>query len=686
MAALAMGLLLSSCNKNGDDVIDYQKHEQEQEQNQNQNSSVDYEPAPQPQNKKDHYGNPLQMPAMPKKVDGLPAKQGKLPNYHQEGKWLVDESGRHVVMHGCYQTQVPWMTGNAYDSGDGYNYKNAVAWSGENLQAVLSHGWELDYVRLHFDTYWFLNRDNVDHSKEGYKYFNENLFNEVLNNLFVPVMKQCNDMGLRCVIQCGYVAEEVLELGDGLHRTIAKIWDIMSSHPYIANNTDIMFELINEPVSMMCADGSVSSQSDAAEKALTEYMQNLINHIRVNSQQNMIWVPGTTWQQHYAGFKKYPIQDHNYGFAAHCYPGWYGSDAIEATSEYGQGSYGGGYESFNTGFSNELGVASSMAPVIITEMDWAHKGYDHSWGKSITGEAGGEGFGANFKYLVDRCGNVSFNVFTWPTLLATYDVSKAPVIREKPQKGDDNGFLYDPEACNLQCYGWYSMYRQGKQCPDKVSEIKLGGVYGDAFTLENKRFVIVNAFDDKRIIYPLQNGFEIASANPNIVKVDGQNLIPMESGTTTITVKACGLTRTYKVTAKEFELDWTALDPNIWQQGSWNPDTRTLTTGTYGFAGWKFNNPLDLSQYSTVTCILDGDKTDPSVNVEFHIYDGAQGDGLVKVSKGSKNVDGDYELTLTISKGTKKDNGQELDPSHISTIGFWSNGGKDIVIKDIYWK
>ncbi len=676
LAALAMGMLLSSCGKD-DAVLNYQEE-----------TPVDtgYDDIPPVQDKKDHYGNYLQMPPMPKKVEGLPAKQGILPNYHAEGKWLVDESGNHVTMHGCYQTQVPWMTGNAYDAGDGYNYRNAVKWSGENLQAVLDHGWELDYVRLHFDTYWFLNRDNENHEKEGYRFFNERLFREVLENLFVPVMKQCNEKGLRCVIQCGYVAEETLELGDGLHRVVAKIWDIMSSHPFIANNTDIMFELINEPVTMMCADGSISSQSDAAEKALTAYMQNLIDHIRVNSQQNMIWVPGTTWQQHYAGFKKYPIQDHNYGFAAHCYPGWYGSDAIEATSEYGQGSYGGGYESFLNGFTKELGTASSMAPVIITEMDWAHKGYDHSWGKSITGEAGGEGFGGNFKYLVDKCGNISFNVFTWPTLLAIYDVSRAPIHRDKPQKGDDDGFLYDPEACNLQCYGWYKMYRAGKQCPDNISEIKLGGMAADGFTLDGKRFVIVNAFDDKKIIYPLQRDFSIISADSEIVKVDGQTLIPGKSGTTTITIKACGLTREYKVTAKPFELDWKSLDPNIWQKGKWDASTRTLQTGVYGFAGFNFSSPLDLSQYNTVTCILDGDKTDPSVNVEFHIYDGAQGDGLIKVSKGAKNADGNYVLTLNIKKGVKKDNGLDLDPSHITTIGFWSTGEKDIVIKDIYWK
>jgi len=650
-------------------------------------SKLDWEDEPDEQDKLDHYGNPLQMPAMPMKVEGLPAKQGKLPNYHQDGKWLVDESGNHVTLHGCYQTQVPFMTGNAYDSGDGYNYQNARIWSGENLAEVINHGWDIDFVRLHFDTYWFLNRDNEDKSKEGYKYFNEKLFRETLENLWVPIIEQCSNLGLHTVIQCGYVAEEVLELGDGLHRVVAKIWDIMSSHPKIANNTDVFFELINEPVTMMCADGTVASQGDAADKALTEYMQNLIDHIRVNSQQNMIWVPGTTWQQHYSGFKKYPINDHNYGFAAHCYPGWFGSDAIEPTAEYGQGSYGGGYESFRNGFDNELGVASSIAPVIITEMDWAPKGYDHSWGKSITGEAGGLGFGANFKYLVDKCGNFSYVNFTWPTLLATYDWSKAPIINNNPKKGDDDGYLYDPNGSNMQCYAWFKTYREGKQCPDNVNEIKIGGIAGNEFTLDTKKFAIVNAIDSKKAIYPLQTDFTITSADEKVVRVDGQTLVPVKSGSTTVTIKACGLTRNYKVTTKEFELDWTALNPSIWQEGKWNASTRTLRTGSYGFAGWQFTNPLDLSAYSKIVLVLSKSMS-TEANMEFHLYDGAQGDGVVKksFSDRKKNSDGDYEITITLSEGMKKDNGQELNYGALKTIGFWSTGSHDIIIKDLYWE
>lgn len=54
---------------------------------------------------------------------------------------------------------------------------------------------------------------------------------------------------------------------------------------------------------------------------------------------------------------------------------------------------------------------------MVTEMDWAPAKYDSTWGKSYTGVAGGYGFGANFKYIVDKCGNVSWLLFAGSHLL-----------------------------------------------------------------------------------------------------------------------------------------------------------------------------------------------------------------------------------------------------------------------------
>lgn len=50
---------------------------------------------------------------------------------------------------------------------------------------------------------------------------------------------------------------------------------------------------------------------------------------------------------------------------------------------------------------------AAFAPIMVTEIDWAPKKYDATWEKCY-GTAGSEGFGANFKYIADNSGNVSW--------------------------------------------------------------------------------------------------------------------------------------------------------------------------------------------------------------------------------------------------------------------------------------
>ena len=81
-----------------------------------------------------------------------------------------------------------------------------------------------------------------------------------------------------------------------------------------------------------------------------------------------------------------------------------GSDAekkIQRRKAIGS-STGGGYEAFQRGWDAQVGPVAVFAPIMVTEIDWAPKKYDATWGKSITGTAGAEGFGANFKYIANN--------------------------------------------------------------------------------------------------------------------------------------------------------------------------------------------------------------------------------------------------------------------------------------------
>lgn len=72
-------------------------------------------------------------------------------------------------------------------------------------------------------------------------------------------------------------------------------------------------------------------------------------------------------------------------------------------------------------------------------------------GESITGVAKGRGFGANFKYIADQSGNVSWLFFTTKSheLAAFKDVAGEP---------GNYTFLNDPEACPWAIYHWFKEY------------------------------------------------------------------------------------------------------------------------------------------------------------------------------------------------------------------------------------
>ena len=106
------------------------------------------------------------------------------------------------------------------------------------------------------------------------------------------------------------------------------------------------------------------------------------------------------------------------------------------------------YREFKRGWDSMITPIAMRAPIVVTEMDWAPQKYNSSWGKAITGEAGGRGFGANFIRIADETCNVSWLLFTDGNLLADY----------KDLVADGNTFLTDPEACPRPCYRQYLYY------------------------------------------------------------------------------------------------------------------------------------------------------------------------------------------------------------------------------------
>lgn len=117
------------------------------------------------------------------------------------------------------------------------------------------------------------------------------------------------------------------------------------------------------------------------------------------------------------------------------------------------------------------------------------------------------------------------------------------------------------------------------------------------------------------------------------------------------------------------------FNPSIWENGTFDEATRTLVTGQYGFGGWQYTDGLDLSGYKTLTVELGNDNES---NVSFRLFD--------KTSYWTKPATYDFgssrKVVIELNRMVDE-NGVKIDPSHLYIIGFWSMGGKSIVIANI---
>lgn len=382
----------------------------------------------------------------------------EMPKLHVEGRYLCDEKGNPVNLHGFGQTYSPWFNEQGKGWGWEKNPAKCLAYNQGLIDKIDKAGWKMQWLRLHMDPWWSnddakLNQWKAQHPGEDYgenhiEAFSETLFKKYLDEVFIPMAEYAQGHGLYVVMRPPGVCPQNLSVGDAYHQYLRKVWNIVCSHSKLKNNPAIMFELANEPINMNDGNGNYSSSSDGSQKKCTEFFQAIVDDIRALGCENILWIPGLAYQQNYQGYVKYPIKGDNLGFAVHCYPGWYGSDSEEASAEQQVVTKGNTYYDFQSGWNASLDEASQLRPILVTEMDWAPKKYNSSWGKATTGTLGGVGFGNNFKYIMDRTGNVSWMLFTGAEHLAKYDDSAA----------DGNTFLTDPEACVRPIYRWFKEY------------------------------------------------------------------------------------------------------------------------------------------------------------------------------------------------------------------------------------
>lgn len=367
--------------------------------------------------------------------DSWAAERMPTPKLHVDGRYLKDPHGNIVNLHGFAQTYSPWFNeqGKYWTN---YDVNGCLNYNKGKINGILNAGWKMNFIRLHMDPYWS-NTPGVSVTGENdIAAFSFDRFKTYLDKVFIPMAEYAISKGLYVIMRPPGVCPEKIAVGDNYNQYLIKVWGYVAQQAKLRNNPNIMFELANEPITILGTDGNYGSSSQGAFDKLKVYFQSVVDTIRASAD-NILWIPGLSYQSQYAGFAVNPVEGENIGYAVHVYPGWFNSGA--------------GYENFQNGWNSQVQPVADFAPIVVTEMDWAPEKYNASWGKDVTGTAGGDGFGANFKKIVDGAGNVSWLLFTSPEYLAAFDSTNVATSA-------NTSFLNDPEACPWPCFHWYQEY------------------------------------------------------------------------------------------------------------------------------------------------------------------------------------------------------------------------------------
>lgn len=584
-----------------------------------------------------------------------------MPELHVEGRYLKDSHGHIVNLHGFAQTFSPWFNeqGSKWSN---YDVQGCLNYNKNIIDRLMDAGWKVNFVRQHMDPYWS-STPGCEGRYEGEECFNETRFRKYLDEVFVPMAEYAVSKGLYVVLRPPGVSPERIEIGGVYHEFLIKVWGIVAEHPDLKNNPHIMFELANEPIDILGTDGTYGAGTQGHFDNLKTYFQEIVDTIRASAD-NILWVPGLGYQSLYSGYAVNPIEGENIGYAVHVYPGWFNS--------------GQGYEPFQRGWNNQVQPVADFAPVIVTEMDWAPERHEKSWGKATTGTAGGDGFGANFKKITDDCGNVSWLLFTEPHLLADFGNPDAPA--------DVVDFLTDPEACPWPIYHWYEDYAEEYDFEGvtddylTVSELYVEGGNEISVVTNSSKGVIINAvFADGHI----ENVSSIADVSLNktgIVKFERGRIFALKDGQVEVDVtytdsKENKKQLTIHVSSTTFPLTDELFNPGIWDNGTFNEDTKTLQTGPYGFGGWQYNG-IDFSGYKYLVARLGSEN---NASADFRLFDGASYWGSPAIFPFNSN----REVVLVLNDVVKED-GTPLNSEHIYIAGFWSNGSNPFVIDSVF--
>ena len=376
-----------------------------------------------------------------------------LPPLHVSGNQLVNEQGKAVTLHGVMDTPNRYFNGWRWQEWKaGYNDEDVQPCLDyfEKLFTAISdrsQGCYCTVFRLHLDPCW-TNDPNKTLVGEGGEHnisqFSAQRLVRYWKSLYSKLMEKALAHGLYVILRPPGVCPKDIKVGDDYQSYLKTVWGTVTQANVLKEHSGhVSIELANEPVHVYAADGSSS------KSALRDFFQPVIDVIRDNGFNGVIWVPGAGYQSQYADYAQYPINDVNFGYAVHVYPGWYGAS---------DKSYN--HDAFISQFHVQVPVVDTN-PIMVTEIDWSPENPDgegkyNEWGEWVKpnygtwGTASTSKWGNAWKAVHDHYGNIGMTLTSTDDLIDIDKYLESHIVQP--------AFEGVYEACGEACFAWYKEY------------------------------------------------------------------------------------------------------------------------------------------------------------------------------------------------------------------------------------
>lgn len=389
----------------------------------------------------------------------------EFPSLRVSGNQLVDDKGKAVVLHGVMDTPNRYFNGWRWQSwkatyGD-EDVQPCLDYFEKLFTAITDHsqGAYCNVFRLHLDPCWTNDPAKPlvgEGGEHNISQFSSSRLTRYWARLYSKIMESALAHGLYVVIRPPGVCPNTIKVGDDYQNYLKTVWGQITKAKVLQENAGhVSIELANEPIEVRLANGSESNT------AMRDFFQPIVDVIRDNGFTGIIWVPGSGWQSNYIPYDTYPIQDDNFGYAVHCYPGWYesGSNNNDNTDK----------AKMLAAFKRQVPVYDTN-PIIVTEIDWSpnkpgegHYDEHGNWVNSnygTWGTATTSGFGNAFRYIHDTLGNVSMTLQGTGLYIDIDKYLDSGIVQPAFQGVD--------EACGEACFKWYKEFYEASTSVEGV--------------------------------------------------------------------------------------------------------------------------------------------------------------------------------------------------------------------------